>query len=659
MTKSSNQEQIPPQHEQITQQDQTNAPESPIPFEPASQVKFSIDDITFNDNNEVALLYPPHTNSDYFKIVFDFISKYCLREAFTRTPNKYKEYLSKMLVVNDGTLLKLEDSNRVWSTPPQRGKVVREWFPTIGYSKAIEAKGIHKKGFLPPSANEPVAFKAPKISSKDEKKIEATIGGPSTKETTGSKVVHSVKETQSSSAKDTNPSQPPASTIVVDMMLQQLPQLKLILEKLILMIHCLNNKKDIKLEDLSKLVQNMKVDFMDLGEDDEPIIIQDEDEKEVHAEKGNAEKTLNDKLVKENEQAKTEAAFLKAKPSFPNVEQLTELLIKSFKPKISKLLSSYDFSNSLPTELKELPSKFNNITGEIRELKNPLKRSPQPEGDLIKKDKGKIAMSSKDAEEKDTESDSDDEANLTGSMVKSFKKKNLNKFDFVSERGDHIHLIAEQINEQKRIEESVKADLAKQEVELGREELVDLLGIDVKGTITLKVYREDGTDEVIPNFMPSDLHLVEWRENLHKTEAELKIDFNKPLGEQDPILKLNDLAKKKRKNADDIHDYFRSTKSYKSLVQYEDHPAGTVPNKPILGMILFNSFQRKDFVSIEDFGHFTIEMMYNVEETFFRLHQGPGLDDHSRTFSSFLLAEFDKRNLNPLKQMRVIEQLRQ
>ncbi|GKE03121.1 hypothetical protein Tco_1391104, partial [Tanacetum coccineum] len=35
----------------------------------------------------------------------------------------------------------------------------------------------------------------------------------------------------------------------------------------------------------------------------------------------------------------------------------------------------------------------------------------------------------------------------------------------------------------------------------------------------------------------------------------------------------------------------------------------------------------------------------------------PRLDDHAKTFSSLLLAEIDKRNLNPLKQMRVIEQV--
>ncbi|GJR01671.1 copia protein [Tanacetum coccineum] len=69
-------------------------------------------------------------------------------------------------------------------------------------------------------------------------------------------------------------------------------------------------------------------------------------------------------------------------------------------------------------------------------------------------------------------------------------------------------------------------------------------------------------------------------ESLHKTKHELEIEFSKPLGGQDPIIKLNDLARKKMKHADDIHEYFRSTKKYKSSVQYEDHPAGTVLNEP-------------------------------------------------------------------------------
>ncbi|GKC46533.1 hypothetical protein Tco_1064255 [Tanacetum coccineum] len=160
-----------------------------------------------------------------------------------------------------------------------------------------------------------------------------------------------------------------------------------------------------------------------------------------------------------------------------------------------------------------------------------------------------------------------------------------------------------------------------------------------KGPITLKVYREDGTSEIISNFKASDLHLGEWREvmkactnrigkgwetiykqigtrmdYIYTTEAVLGINLDISLSKQNPLDKLNDLANKKRKHANDIHDYFKANKRLKSSVQYEDHLPGTVLNEPVLG-----------------------------------------LDDHARIFSSLQLAEIDKRNLNPLKHMRVIE----
>ena len=138
-----------------------------------------------------------------------------------------------------------------------------------------------------------------------------------------------------------------------------------------------------------------------------------------------------------------------------------------------------------------------------------------------------------------------------------------------------------------------------------------------KGPITLKVYREDGTSEVIPNFKSSDLHLSEWREvvkaypnrkgkgwktiygqigsrmdYLHSIEAELEINLDIPLSQQDALNKLNNLANKKRKHADDIHDYFKANKRLKSSVQYEDHLPGTVLNELVLGMIKFNSYHR-------------------------------------------------------------------
>nr|GEU91670.1 hypothetical protein [Tanacetum cinerariifolium] len=74
-------------------------------------------------------------------------------------------------------------------------------------------------------------------------------------------------------------------------------------------------------------------------------------------------------------------------------------------------------------------------------------------------------MSSEEVKKESTKSDSDEEAHVTGSMVKSFKEKKLNKFDFVNENGRHIHLSEEQINNQKKLKEEAKAKAAKQERE--------------------------------------------------------------------------------------------------------------------------------------------------------------------------------------------------
>ncbi|GKB48857.1 hypothetical protein Tco_0899610 [Tanacetum coccineum] len=69
---------------------------------------------------------------------------------------------------------------------------------------------------------------------------------------------------------------------------------------------------------------------------------------------------------------------------------------------------------------------------------------------------------------------------------------------------------------------------------------------------------------------------------VHTTEAELGIDLDIPLSKQDPLDKLNDLVNKKRRHADDIHDYFKANKRLKSSVQYEDYLPGTVLNEHVL-----------------------------------------------------------------------------
>ncbi|GJV25668.1 hypothetical protein Tco_1378363 [Tanacetum coccineum] len=155
--------------------DQPSEPKSLVPLDPATQVEFNLDEITFKSNNEVALLYPKHPNKEHFMIVPDFISKCCLSEAFTRSPNQYKEYLSGFWYTT-----KVLKNSKVWFSTPTGGilgevgvttfriaieanylsylseyaklpsiETIREWFPAIGYSGEIEAKGTLKKGLLP------------------------------------------------------------------------------------------------------------------------------------------------------------------------------------------------------------------------------------------------------------------------------------------------------------------------------------------------------------------------------------------------------------------------------------------------------------------------------------------------------------------------------
>ncbi|GJX40640.1 hypothetical protein Tco_0255630 [Tanacetum coccineum] len=78
------------------------------------------------------------------------------------------------------------------------------------------------------------------------------------------------------------------------------------------------------------------------------------------------------KLELEKNKVEVEAALLKAQPSFLNMGQLNELLVKSLQIEISKILSTHDFSSSLLTELKDLPSKFNELIEEVKGLKKQV-----------------------------------------------------------------------------------------------------------------------------------------------------------------------------------------------------------------------------------------------------------------------------------------------
>ncbi|GKD05162.1 hypothetical protein Tco_1180136 [Tanacetum coccineum] len=238
-----------------------------------------------------------------------------------------------------------------------------------------------------------------------------------------------------------------------------------------------------------------------------------------------------------------------------------------------------------------------------------------------------MAMSSEEAEKESTNSglNDDDETYVTGSMVKSSSIKKLKMFDFITKDRKHIHLIEEQINQQKKIKEEAKAKATKHEGEVVKA-YPNRIG---KGWKTIYGQIQTRMDY------------------LHTTEAELGINLYIPLNEHDSLEKLNDLANKKRKHADDIHDYFKANKRLKSSVQYEDHIPGTGLNELVLGMIMFNSYHRQDFVTIEDLKVFSYTMLYTVQEIFFRRHQGPGQDYYARTFAPFCLLKFQGFNSYP------------
>ncbi|GKD76333.1 hypothetical protein Tco_1338954 [Tanacetum coccineum] len=323
-------------------------------------------------------------------------------------------------------------------------------------------------------------------------------------------------------------------------------------------------------------------DFIPQQQEDEPIIITDESEKE-EAERDEDTHTTSHDVPVDNSHM------------YPNVNQLTELLVTYLNPELSKILASHVFDRSIPPELKELPSKITKLSGEVKEvmknvqemeikLPEDLKDIPNiletftsivtdtlnkiativrnvspkatnksvpsadqagaspAEGEKKTKDNDKANLKQQPTtitppntssfqsplfpntlKKEETRCDfEDDHANLADSMVETSKQK---KFSFVTEGGEQIHLTVEKIEEQKRIEESLKAELAKQEVEKVKNELVDLMGTNV---------------------------------------------VTQPLKEQDPLEELNNLADKKRKRADDFKDHSNSTKKYKSSDQHKD-----------------------------------------------------------------------------------------
>ncbi|GJZ73615.1 hypothetical protein Tco_0637761 [Tanacetum coccineum] len=325
----------------------------------------------------------------------------------------------------------------------------------------------------------------------------------------------------------------------------------------------LNNR----LEDLSNILKDTRFAFFTPDSPtDESIIVSDESEKEevekVEQPPATSQDVLKDtfkELEHQKAAAEAEAASLKAKPSYLDINQLTTLLVTSLKLELTKLLASHDFASYLPTKLQELPSKVTELSEEIKELKQHVKDMElELPGDLnkipSKLETFTSTISSLSSQEKLKTLDS-----LPGLLKKV--TNTLNRFATLVENASRATTTG--------VPSADKATASPAEGDKDantnlKNELVDLLGIDIvtqyyKKKLLYERYRKMGQ---LKSLKKSKLVTYSWLngeriEYLEQTEKELHIDFNKSLQEQDPLDELNDLANKKRKRTGDSTDHSR------------------------------------------------------------------------------------------------------
>ncbi|GJZ23790.1 hypothetical protein Tco_0561249 [Tanacetum coccineum] len=472
-------------------------PESPSLFLHAIQVKFTFEEISFSTNNEVALLYPSHPNQEYFKDVSDFIFKCCLKEAFTRALNQYKEYLSEF-----------------WYVPLPSITTVRPWFAMIGYNREIKEKGTLKKSYLPPRWMLMMG-KRPRARSRLKRKQSSKHTSESTIEASKSQSSYSKKETKSCSAMDKSPNHPSPSTPMVGEMHKEAqqaaggptslgatseerahPQLSsgsnpsVLVDKTksagdgLKTVHTNSGiskkskadeiSKKIKLEDLSDLLKDTRSTFFTPDSStDEPIIVSNESEEEESQKK---------ELEHQKAAAEAEAALLKAKPSYPDINQLTTLLellaeFLDLPHLVSSVQEKLKTLDSLPYLLKKVNHTLNRFATLV-ENASEATTTGVPSAD---KATASLAEGEKDAD-----------TNLKNELV------DLLGVDIVTRYYNKKLLYERYCEKMKKRRQSSK--------------IINYDVLTKKGPISLKVYREDMTAKVIENFKASDLQLAEWRE---------------------------------------------------------------------------------------------------------------------------------------------------
>ncbi|GJR12611.1 hypothetical protein Tco_0795263 [Tanacetum coccineum] len=215
--------------------------------------------------------------------------------------------------------------------------------------------------------------------------------------------------------------------------------------------------------------------------------------------------------------AEAEVASLKVKPSYPDINQLMKMLVTSLKHELSKLFDSHDFTSCLPTELKELPSKITEISGDLKELKQHV-RDMEIELFSTKVDNASGATSL--------------HVFLAGQTTDSPAEGEKNtKYAGTNFRDEFIDLLGKDVLTQyytkKLLFDKYYDKMLKRQK---NPKITNCEVLTKKGPITLNIYREDGSDEVFSNLKVSDLHSEKWREVLqacsYKNEKGWKIIYD-------------------------------------------------------------------------------------------------------------------------------------
>ncbi|GJZ76046.1 hypothetical protein Tco_0640511 [Tanacetum coccineum] len=233
-----------------------------------------------------------------------------------------------------------------------------------------------KPGAKPGHKKHSTSSKQPFVSSK-----EATKGG-SSKAPTGSKTSHLKRKKESSSAMDSNPSQTSASTPVVAEMHKEDQQATGGPTSLGVTSEARANPQLSSgpgphvLADKTKSVSEGLETVLT-----QPIIGKGARFITIQVEEDEASRTINDADEEANEvhastNVETEDTLVSKSPKSSQIQELTnqlnELLVKSLQTEFSKILSVHDFSSLLSTKLKDLPSKFNKLTEEVKGLKKQV-----------------------------------------------------------------------------------------------------------------------------------------------------------------------------------------------------------------------------------------------------------------------------------------------